>query len=244
MSEPSKPTRGVGWVFLFALRREAKPFRRRCGHTRDILQIRTPCPTWAYSYGGKKFLVLVTGMGTDRASAAARWVWDHFRPRLVVACGFTGALSPKFEVGDVLVASEVVEPDEDGMHWRTAVPTELGDLPVGRVVTVRELMGRPSAKRSLARKTAAVAVDMESAAIAEVCQEKRIPCAVVRAISDTADTMLSDRLVTMVSGGRVSPWRVLINVVRSPRLVLELWRLARDTRIAARALAATLQRLL
>ena len=229
---------------MFALRREAKPFRRRCGHTRERIEIRTPCPTWAYSCGGKKFLVLVTGIGAERAADAARWVWDHFRPRLLVACGFAGALSPKLQVGDVLLASEVVEADEDDMHWRTAVPTELGDLPVGRLVTVPELVGRPSGKRTLARQTAAVAVDMESAAIAEVCQEKQMPCAVVRVISDTADTALSDRLVDLMSGGRVSPLRVLAAVVRSPWLLVELWRLARDTRIAARELAGALSKLL
>jgi hypothetical protein len=168
---------------------------------------------------------------------------QHFSPKLIVACGFAGALSSKLKVGDVLLASEVVEPGEGELHWRTAVPTELGELPVGRLVTVAALAGRPAAKRTLARQTGAVMVDMESAVIAESCQARRVPCAVVRAISDAADTMLSPQLVALLSGGRVSPWRVLAAVMRSPSLTIELWRLARDTRIAARRLAAALHRL-
>jgi adenosylhomocysteine nucleosidase len=123
------------------------------------------------------------------------------------------------------------------------VPAELGDLPVGRLVTAPQLVGRPAAKRTLARETGAIAVDMESAAIAAACQERLVPCAVVRAISDTVDTELSHRLVTLLSGGRASPLRVLAAVARSPGLAVELWRLARDTRLAARRLADALHKL-
>jgi adenosylhomocysteine nucleosidase len=242
MSDESKPTRGVGWAFLFAMRREARQFARRFDLIRANIRVPMPCPVWTYSTNGKLFVVLETGIGADRASTAARWVLDHQNPRLVVACGFAGALSPNLHVGDVLLASEVVEPD-DGLHWRTAVPAELGDLPVGRLVTVKQLAGRPAAKRSLARQTGAVMVDMESAAIAEACQERRVPCAVVRAISDELDTELSHRLVALLSGGRASPLRVLAAVARSPRLAVELWRLARDTRLAARGLADALHKL-
>jgi adenosylhomocysteine nucleosidase len=183
--------------------------------------------------------VLETGVGAARAAEATRWLLDTHPPRLVVACGFAGALSSTLNVGDVLLASEVVEPDDE-LHWRTAVPTEFGDLPVGRLVTVSQLVGRPSDKRSLARQTGAVAVDMESAAIAKVCQERRVPCAVVRAISDSFDTELSPRLVALLAAGRVVPWKVLAAVARSPGLIGELYGLARGTRLASQRLADAL----
>jgi nucleoside phosphorylase len=186
---------------------------------------------------------LETGLGADRAAKAIRWVLDNFEPRLVVVAGFAGALSSTLKVGDVLLASEVVEPGEDELHWHTAVPAELGDLPVGRLVTVKQLVATTGEKQSLAGQTDAVMVDMESAAIAEACQEWNVPCAVVRVISDTAATALSPRLVKLLSGGRASPWRVLATVLRSPPSIIELWRLARDTRLAARRLSAALSKL-
>jgi adenosylhomocysteine nucleosidase len=240
MSDESKPTRGVGWAFLFALRRESVPFARRLRLVHALRH--APCPAARVETARGGAIILETGIGADRAAAAARWVLEHVEPRLVVACGFAGALSSTLKVGDVLVASEVVEPDGE-LRWRTAVPIELGDLPVGRLVTAFQLVGRPAGKRSLARQTGAVAVDMESAAIAEACQERRVPCAVVRAISDTLDTELSHRLVALLAGGRVAPWRVLAAVARSPGLIPELWRLAHDTRVAARRLAEALEKL-
>ena len=148
----------------------------------------------------------------------------------------------------MLLASEVVETADD-LHWHTAVPVELGDLPVGRLLTARRLVATPDAKEILADKTRAIMVDMESAAVAEACQERRVPCAVVRAISDTAETELSPRLVALLSGGRVNPWRVLAAMARSPRLVVELWRwpATRESRrgklaMAMRRLIASLKR--
>ena len=226
---------------MFALRRESAPFTRRLHFLQPFPG--GPCPAALYDTGRGKAIVMEIGVGIVRAATAIRWLFANYEPRLVVACGFAGALSPTLKIGDVMVASEVVEPGEDELHWRTAVPAELGDMPVGRLVTVAELAGRPAAKRTLARETGAIAVDMESAAIAEACQAKRVPCAVVRAISDAADTLLSPRLVDLLSGGRVSSWRVLSAVMRSPGLIIELWRLARDTRLAGRRLANALSRL-
>ena len=244
MSNISEPTRGVGWAFLFALRRESAPFERRFELCATIGRRPYLAQHGFIRAGANRLVVMETGIGAERAGAAARWVLEQCMPRLVVACGFAGALSPTLKIGDVLVASEVVEPAEDELHWRTAVPAEVGDLTVGRLLTAKRLVATPADKRSLARQTRAVAVDMESAAIAEACEQWRVPCAVVRAISDTADTRLSPRLVTLLSGGQVAPWRVLTALVRSPRLAIELCRLARDTRIAARRLGETLNKLI
>src|SRR5438128_8889274 len=128
MSEPSKPTRGVGWAFLFALRRESAPFTRRLRPLRACND--APCPARLFVTRRDPALVLETGAGAERAAAAARWVLETHQPRLVVACGFAGALAPSPAVGDVFLASEVVEPDD--LHWRVTLPAELGDLPCGR----------------------------------------------------------------------------------------------------------------
>jgi adenosylhomocysteine nucleosidase len=235
-----KPTRGVGWAFLFALARESAPFVRRMRLLRTFAD--APCPARLFATRRDPMLVLEIGVGARRAAAAARWVLEECTPRLVVACGFAGALVPTFAVGDVLVASEVVEPDEQ--RWRVALPAELGDLPCGRLLTASRIVATPAAKRTLAWQFGAVAVDMESAAVAEACQAARVPCACVRVISDAVDADVSPRLVELVASGRVSPLRAVAAVARSPGLALELWRLARDTRRAAARFADALHRLL
>jgi len=81
---------------------------------------------------------------------------------------------------------------------------------------------------------------MESAAAAHFCQARGIPFAAVRAISDDLHTRLSSQLVNLIGGSAARPARVLAALARSPSLLPELWRLARDTRRAARRLADAL----
>jgi adenosylhomocysteine nucleosidase len=232
--EPRDPR--PAFAILFALEREAAPFLVRQQAIHRFAD--APCRAELF----KSFLAVITGMGFDRARSAIDWLLDKRTPKLVIAAGFAGALEPSLGVGSVVVGSEVIESEDQS--WRTAIPAELGDRHCGRILTSSVLVARASKKRSLFRETGAIAVDMESAAIAEACQAKRIPCAVVRAISDTAATNLSPALERLLSQGQVSWPRALAAVIRHPSLIGEFRRLARDTRLAARNLADALNQMI
>lgn len=240
-SEHFGPTRQIGWAFFFAMRLEAKPFVKNLRLIQNIEG--SPCPVHLHQTGRGQALIVETGIGAIRAASAIRWVLDRFDPQLVVVGGFAGALTPNHTVGEVFVTTEVVEPSDD-IRWRTAIPAEVGDLPCGRLVTVPKLVAKAKDKRSLARQTKAIGVDMESAAIAETCVEQHIPCAIIRVVSDEMDDELSPRLAELFSGGRVSIARVARLLLRSPSSAIELWRLARNSRRASRALALALGRLI
>ena len=71
-------------VVLFALEREAAPFRRAVRDFKDVS-------------------IHVTGVGRSRAGrAAGELLRNSSRPRLVIAAGFCGALVPTLRVGDVV----------------------------------------------------------------------------------------------------------------------------------------------
>lgn len=238
---------------LFALPRESAPFRREFRpHQRFAgapVRARFCGPAWL------TVLVLETGMGQERTEAALDWLLGEpvlenvpYRPSLILSAGFAGALEEKFQIGDVLLATEVV--DAAGNRWPTTWPGELppGEwrppLHRGRLLTTAGMVGNPDEKRALGRVHAAAAVEMESAAVARCCSRKQVPFGCVRAISDRVDTPLSPRLVSLFADGRVSPWRVLAALARSPRLLGELWSLEKQTRIAAKHLGTALGELL
>jgi nucleoside phosphorylase len=176
--------------------------------------------------------------------------------------GFAGSLVPELAVGDLLLATEVC--DEAGGRWPTAsllfsrdpkgsawnanaLPfgSRLNDVPgmnvrQGPLLTMSTLVADPSEKQRLGRLHGCLAADMESTAVARLCGERGLPFACLRAISDDAASGLSPGLAQVLSGGRVSAWRLLAHLVRRPWGLGELIRLERDTRRAARALAAVL----
>jgi adenosylhomocysteine nucleosidase len=108
-----------------------------------------------------------------------------------------------------------------------------------RIVTVDGLVCDPAEKRRLGANYDAV--DMESAAVADVCAAAGVPFLAVRAVSDTVDTALSPELVRLLCGGSVSVWRACVALVRKPSLLSEFLRLGRDTKLAARNLANALR---
>jgi hypothetical protein len=107
-----------------------------------------------------------------------------------------------------------------------------------------ELASAPARKAELAKMHQAHVVEMEAAIVARACARNEIPFGCVRAVSDCAETSLSPRLVGLLQGGRVSPPRLVVECVRSPRLIGELWRLAGATRHASQQLGKALGELL
>jgi adenosylhomocysteine nucleosidase len=237
----------------FAMRREARPFRREFRPQQRF----AGAPCWAKFCGPAwlSVLVLETGVGRQRTEHAATWLLGRpklgnvaYRPKLVLSAGFCGALQEGLRVGDVILATEVV--DTAGNCWPATWPGELAAGPWrptlhrGRLVSVPALAATPDEKRSLALDHGAVAVDMEAATLAQWCRRAEVPFGCVRAVSDEAGAALSPRLVSLVSTGRVSPWRLPLAVACSPRLVGELWRLAGHTRLAAEQLGKAVGELL
>jgi adenosylhomocysteine nucleosidase len=238
---------------LFALRRESAPFLREFRP-----QERFPgAPIWARFCGPAWLTVLVveTGIGADRTTQALDWVLSKpllgnlpYRPQLVLSAGFSGALQDRYQIGDIVLATDVI--DEAGTIWPATWP---GELPAGewrppihrgRLLGCSRLISDPKDKRDLGEKYRADAVDMETATLARLCSAQGVPFGCVRSVSDRADTALSPRLASVFSGGRLSLWRVAAAVARSPALTRELWDLAKKTRLAARQLGVALGELL
>jgi nucleoside phosphorylase len=231
-------------VLLFALERESVPLRRRLGparcfanqHYRSFLYEALPQP----------LLLVETGVGVRRSEAAlASLLGPGGGPTLVLNCGFAGALHDNLQVGDIVVATEVI----DATTAERYLPTRLGITRTercehaGRVLCSSSMICDPVEKRRLGQEYRALAVDMESAAVARFCTQQQIPFACVRAISDTVHTPLSTSLASLLSGGQTPLAKLILALLRSPRLLPEMLRLAADTALASERLANLLIRL-
>jgi adenosylhomocysteine nucleosidase len=238
---------------VFALGREARAFHREFRPHQRFPG--APCrarfcgPPWL------TVLVLETGMGQARVMSAVEWLLSKpalgdlpYRPKLVLAAGYCGALQGGYRVGDVILATEVSDPE--GHRWPVTWPGALSEgewrppLHRGQLLTVAQLAATAQEKRTLGREHEAVALDMESAAVARLCSRHGVPFGCVRAVSDDVQTDLSPQLATLLSGTHAAWWRLPARLARRPRLAAELWRLARDTRHASEQLGKALGELL
>lgn len=187
--------------------------------------------------GGWRVVAGMTGIGTERAGAAALALLDAAPPDHVVVVGIAGAVGRAHGVGQPIDPDRVV----DAASGRAFTPHPLGPL-VGRhgtLVTGDELVRDPVHLAALAAE-GVVALDMETAAVAAVCESRGVPWSVARAISDVAgDDVVGDT----VDGGLATPEgqadlrAVLRYVGARPWRVAGLARVATQAQRAARTAA-------
>ncbi|MEM7021210.1 MAG: hypothetical protein AAF637_01325 [Pseudomonadota bacterium] len=190
--------------------------------------------------------VLCSGADSGRARAAARQLHGEGVGGLV-SFGLAGGLVPDVDPGDLLLPVAVVTPDGDRIPtdpaWRDELAAILGRSDIrgrdGPIAGSEHMVTTNASKRALAASTCAVAVDMESHALAEVAAEAGLPLLVVRAIADSCDQLLPSAVRgTIDARGAVRHHVLLAKLLIRPWQVVPLIALGRSS---ARGLA-TLRR--
>jgi adenosylhomocysteine nucleosidase len=184
-------------------------------------------------------------MGMAAATRCARSLLDEGATALV-SWGMAGGLDPRLAPGAIFLPDTVISPSGVALttdaSWRTRLGAAVAaHHPVngGRLLTSARAVGSLAEKANLFREAGAVAVDMESAAVAEVAQSNGVPFIAVRVIVDGATDALP-RAVTDAadSEGHLKIWRLLGALARTPGELGPLLRLAGRYRAANRSLAA------
>jgi adenosylhomocysteine nucleosidase len=187
------------------------------------------------------FPVLI-GAG-DREQTAALVEGAVNGANCLVSFGIAGGLAPNLRAGDVVISTEVIS---DGVRWQADAQfrARVADLASGIAARQGLVMGAPAIlageaeKRRAWHETGAIAVDLESDVVARIASQAGIPFLVARTIADTVYRELPRAaLIPLSDAGTPNLARVLCSVIRRPRQIGTLMRLARETRTALIALA-------
>jgi len=182
----------------------------------------------------------VGGVGRLRAGDAARQLLAD-GARALVSWGTAGGLDPALEPGRLVLAERVLS--EAGEEWaadaawlariRAALPPEV-DASSGAVFASSRVLAGPADKSACFATTGALAVDMESAAVAESAARAGVPFVVIRVVCDAAGTRIPHCALKSVGpDGRLRPLGFLRTLARDPRQlrgVLEMDRSFRRAR--------------
>jgi adenosylhomocysteine nucleosidase len=189
-------------------------------------------------------LLAVSGMGGALAAIAARSLVDAGAAALM-SFGLAGGLDPRLRAGGVVVPCEVIS--RDGARFATAeewreqlrlVIAKVRPVAAGKLLTSAQPIDAVADKARAFRETGAVAVDMESLAIAEVAAARSLPFIAVRVIVDTAADVLPRAVVAASRGGQVNIGRLIGGLAAAPLDLIALIRLMQRYRAATRSLAA------
>jgi len=159
-------------------------------------------------------IVLVeSGIGKVNATLITSLLIERYSVELIVNSGVAGALSNKLDVTDMVVSTSVVHHDVDAMEFgylfgqvpgmpasyeadKKLVDAAIKVLDSNQAVKVfsglitsgDSFIADSNQKSSiLSNFSDALAVDMESASIAQTCHQFNVPFIIIRSISDKAD---------------------------------------------------------
>lgn len=176
----------------------------------------------------------LTGIGMRAGAQAAARILEAASPDHLVVVGIAGGIGASVAVGDLIVPDRVLNLDT-GETFR---PTPLGGRPARGTLASSDALLTAAEQAERLERRGVVAIDMETAAIAAVCHARGCAWSVFRAISDRAgDGVDADVLGLVDADGHPKLAALARFVLKRPRRIPQLVRLARGTRTATRAAA-------
>ena len=159
----------------------------------------------------------------------------------IISFGVAGGLAPGLAAGSKLVARAIIS--EDGARyysdpaWSRRLADALGGATIGDIAGVDAPVAGCAEKRALHSKTGAHAADTESHVAARIAAAYGLPFAAFRVVADPADRQLPHAaLVAVRPDGSIALGAIAGSILRDPRQVPQLLRIALDARAAFAAL--------
>jgi adenosylhomocysteine nucleosidase len=168
-------------------------------------------------------VVAVAG-GGDSERLAAELAKAALGADGIISFGMAGALDPALRLGDWVIGERVGGVACDA-GWRAALKQRFPQAAIGPIHADGRMVATAADKLHLHHGSACLAADMESHVAARVAQELGLPFAVLRCISDEAETdMPPAAAVAMKPGGGLALGAVLAALLREPGQVPHLIR--------------------
>ncbi len=232
--EPDLAHADIGIVC--ALHMELGPFLNRCEKVRKYTG-------GDFTFRGGRYdkirvAVVESGVGFERARRATRALVDAHSPPWILSCGFCGALRPGMKRGDVVMADSVADTHGQMLAFDLKMPPPPPGLHIGRLLTADHIVREIDEKRDLAERFGAIAVDMESLAVAQVCRDTGTKFLAVRAVSDDLSADLPPEVISVTGTTGSKRLGAAIGALwNRPSSIKDMWRLRGDAQHAAERLA-------
>lgn len=227
-------------AIVYALREEVKPLLKESKVLTKILL--KPAILTQAEFRGKSVVFCQTGVGMNPAHEGIEKLLAHFQPSLVLSAGYAGAAHPELKTGDLVIANEIRSEANDRFQTdqknREVIESLIREkqIPyrIGPLLTVWKMAKKEDKEK--AGQSGALAVDMETAAIAAVAAKKAVSLLSLRAIFDTLDEELP------FLEGPTDESNPLTFLVKNPKAILNIPKYFRMNQICQRNLARVVSR--
>jgi adenosylhomocysteine nucleosidase len=178
---------------------------------------------------GRGVVVVHSDVGRENAARATEMLIAGHKPKWILSAGLAGGLQPQLKRGDMVMADAILDKTGQRLAIDLNIPPEqraaTPGLHVGPLLTVDQVVFKADKKRELGQQHGAIAVDMETFAVAEVCRREKQRFLSVRVICDTVDEELPAEVERLVKkkGTARKIGAAAGSILRRPSAVKDLW---------------------
>lgn len=210
-------------------------------HMHDVREVsRAGITFYEGQFFGKAVVVCKSGVGKVNAAVCTQLLVDLFQVDAVIFTGVAGALDPGLNIGDIVVSTECMQHDidvtalgfakgvipyqetsvfaaaEDLRKLAAAASDKLfaGRAKEGRILSGDQFLADREAVKTLFEQLGGSCVEMEGAAVAQVCSMNGIPFVVVRSMSDKADGSAHVNFAEFTVQASENSYRIVEEIVK------------------------------
>ena len=189
-------------------------------------------------FGGVRVAVVETGTGQRNAEEGTDALIKTFRPQRVISAGYAGALHGWYKKYDIVLPDRLMRlSDQDVIVIAETNASEEQTT----LLTADNVIDTPKKKAALGKKYSADLVDMETFAVAQVCQKHHVPFLSVRIVLDTVRETLPRDIQHVMKSAERSRSRLTGALLRTffsrPSSVMDLYQIREQALVATDKLA-------
>jgi adenosylhomocysteine nucleosidase len=190
---------------------------------------------------GRNVVIVKSGVGKVFAAMICQKLIDEFNVGKIIFSGVAGALNEKLNILDIVVAKDLISHDMDA----TAMGFKRGEIPYsglrffdcsnelkkialgakiddnkiieGRILTGDQFFSNKDRKKNkyLTKELEGDAIEMEGAAVAQVCTVNNIPFLVIRSISDRANDKAAGDFTSFINLAAKNSFKIVEYILKN-----------------------------
>ncbi len=193
------------------------------------------------TFDGRDVVVCQCGVGKVNAAMCTQILIDRFEVEKVVFTGVAGALEPTLDIGDIVISIDCMQHDMDvrplgfargmipfmdqsifvadpelvALAMRAAQEASAGKRVIqGRILSGDQFVADLDTVSNLYLEFGGACVEMEGAAVAQVCALNAVPFVIIRSMSDRADKSADVNFREFVGMASECSYRIVERMMR------------------------------
>lgn len=212
----------------------------------------------------KEIIIVRSGVGQALAYKAAREAVKKFPLRYIISIGFAGGLTPELKISDLILSDNIFFCENEGSLFlfnkvqlsqasrlynhgnkiKKILNKNSIKYKFGNIISINKVASSVKFKEWLGKNYPVMGVEMETASIAKIAEEQKIPFFSLRSVSDEVSHSIIWTSKFTNENGKINKLGLAFHTLTHPTLIPRAIELKKNASKAAKTLTKALTKII